>query len=851
MVTDSPLILIHDGGEHSAIAGSHSYRQLVQGIHGFSTRLVPYDNFATNDPTSVPPRILITGDNSPAWIMSLYASLQSGYVAVPVDTQANVDDLAFIIADCQPAYIFTSRSREPAVHEALAKSPAAIRPNVLVLEDLAAQDYTSRPNQFSFRPALATTALIIYTSGTTGSPKGVMLSYGNLLANMAAVTNAKNPVYRLNDRIMMLLPVHHIFPLMGTLMVSLYVGATIVMCPAMHGEAIMRTLNDHQVTIMLGVPRLYSMIASGIQSKIQASLVARALFAIASRLQSPGFSRALFGSVHRKFGGALRIMVSGGAALDPAVARVFTTLGFDLVEGYGMTEAAPMITFTRPGTLRPGSPGQVLDGVEIAIRDDEICARGPNVMQGYFGRPEETRAILQDGWLHTGDLGSLDADGYLHISGRRKEIIVLSNGKNINPGELETALEAMSPFLKEVAVYQDHDRLRALAVLDTQAMDAAGIAAQDAWLRETILKPWNRTQASYRSLAGILISTVELPRTRLGKLRRFQLPALAATLGGPGGSQVSGAAQLGVRAKALAVLPEFVAIRTYLQHEKQLTIKPGDHLFLDLGLDSLDVIGFQAFLESSFGIEMPLEKLGAFETAGELAEHLAASKTRLSVELLDWAKILATRIRNTLPKTWFTAPLVTAMLRPFLKFWFRLSSRGLANIPDGPCIIVPNHQSYFDGFFISAVLRLRQLRKTFFYAKASHIRGGFLQRLAQLNNIIVLDINHNLKDSILRVAEVLRSQRKLIIFPEGTRTSDGRLGEFKKMFAILSRELQVPIVPVSIRGAWEVLPRGASIPKLFRPVRLDFLPAIPPGSMSYDELTGTVRAMIERKLSPA
>jgi long-chain acyl-CoA synthetase len=790
-------------------------------------------------------RVLVIGENCTAWIYGFYAALSRGLVAVPVDAHASAEDIRYIVADCSPSAVICSDACRPAVDAALAA--IASPPRVIgfaEIESLA----PAAPAAFAADPEA--TAVLIYTSGTTGSPKGVMLSYRNLTTNMAAVTGGDATVYIPEDRVMMLLPIHHIFPLLGTLMVSLYVGATIVICPSMSGETIIKTLKEHQVSIIIGVPRLYSMIRSGIRAKIGASPVLLALFRLAERLGSRGFSRLLFGSVHRRFGGAIRHMVSGGAALDAEVARDFITLGFDLLEGYGMTEAAPMITFTRPGCLVPGSAGQALAGVELAIKDGEIVARGPNVMQGYWNRPVETADILRDGWLHTGDLGEIDAAGYLRITGRRKEIIILSNGKNVNPSELEAGIEALSPAVKEAAVYAEGDRLRAILVLDAGQLpaEAQSGTAREAWTREHVLKAWNRSAPGWKSLAGAVVSDAELPRTRLGKLQRFRLAALAEACAVPAEAAAPEAA-------GGALGEEYRIIRDYLEREKKLSVRPGDHPFLDVGLDSLDAVGFQVFLENSFGVKLETERLAAFDSVAELAAHVAAAgHNRHGHEGFDWSQLLkqgvaqAQALAKRLPSPWFTKTLIHGLSRSFFRFWFRYRARGLKNIPDGPCIIAPNHQSFMDGLLVASLLKFRHLRHTFFYAKAKHVPAGFLRRFAIGNDVIVMDIEHNLKESIMKVAQVLHAKRKLVIFPEGTRTKDGTLGDFKRLFAILSRELGVPVVPVSIKGAFEALPRGHHFPRFFRKVRVEVLPPIFPDDLDYDSLVAKVREAIAASL---
>ncbi len=311
----------------------------------------------------------------------------------------------------------------------------------------------------------SSTALILYTSGTTGNPKGVMLSFKNLLANLNAVCRDV-PIYVEGDRIMILLPFHHILPLVGTIVAPLYSGGTMVLNTSLAAEDLMATLKQYKVTIMIGVPRLYQLIYKGLREKINGSLVARMMVKLAESVDSLSFSRKIFGSVQKKFGGYLKYLVCGGAPIDPEVTKLFKTLGFEILEGFGMTETAPMITFTRPGKILPGVPGHLLPGIKIRFEEGEIVVAGDNVMQGYYNKPEDTAQVLKDGWLYTGDLGYLDDNGYLHITGRKKEIIVLPNGKNINPEEVERTVLKHSEFVKEVGVFLKEGILQAIILPD-------------------------------------------------------------------------------------------------------------------------------------------------------------------------------------------------------------------------------------------------------------------------------------------------------------------------------------------------------------------------------------------------
>jgi long-chain acyl-CoA synthetase len=340
------------------------------------------------------------------------------------------------------------------------------------------------------------TAFIIYTSGTTGSPKGVMLSFENLYANIDSVVNVG--IYTEENTVMVLLPIHHILPLLGSVIAPLSVNATIAMTPSMMTDDILKTLADNRVAIIIGVPRFYEVIRKGIMDKINASAVTRILFRTARAINSMSFSRKLFNKVHQRFGGNVKYMVSGGAALDLEIGRDFRTLGFDILEGYGMTEAAPMITFPRPGNVRLGTTGQALTGTEIKIVKGEICARGRNIMQGYYNRPEETAAVLKGGWLHTGDLGELDGKGFLSITGRKKDIIVLPNGKNINPAEIEEKIMASSQLIQEAEVYLKDRKLQML--LRFGRSDLTGNAESEQRLAYELVSQYNRSVSPYKKI---------------------------------------------------------------------------------------------------------------------------------------------------------------------------------------------------------------------------------------------------------------------------------------------------------------------------------------------------------------
>ncbi len=786
-------------------------------------------------------RGLIFAPNSEGWICALYAVWMYEGIAVPVDSTSTPEDLAYILNDCKPECIWTTRPRLDVVNEALLHVPN-LSPDILFIEDFRETDASAPPCPLSVL-TLDTdrqrTALIIYTSGTTGSPKGVMLSYDNLMANIEGVWKDVH-IFDSERRTLMLLPVHHVLPLMGTVVAPLISGGGIAVCPSLSPDDITETLRKGQVGIIIGVPRLWQTIYNGIMRKVNAHVLTSALYWLCDKVQSRALSRLIFKSVRQRMGGHIVFCVCGGAALDVETGRGLQTLGLDMLEGYGMTEAAPVIAFTRPGEYRPGCAGKALPAVECKLEDGELCARGRNIMQGYYNRPEETAQVIRDGWLHTGDLATVSPEGFITITGRTKEIIVLSNGKNVNPVELEFKLEKFTAQVKEAAVVADEDKLCAIIVPRKEWAAGLSLYEQEVRLKTEVLQPYNETVEAYKKVMRLFVFEGELPRTKLEKLQRFKLTALLK-------------AGLHSAPKPRLVEPtfeEYKLIKQYISQEKKnITVRPTDHLETDLGFDSLDKITLQGFIQHTFGLNMSVEQISRFSNVAELAEFVSSGKRGIEQSDVDWGKILREEKADViLPGTWPTGPWIVHSFKTLFKLHFRLAAKGTRNIPEkGPFILASNHQSYLDGLCVMSYVPLEQIRRTYFFAKEQHVNTPFRRWLATHHNVVVLEQN-NLAHSVNVLSNVLRQGRNLIIFPEGTRTSDGSLGDFRKMFAILAVEFHVPVVPVVINGAFEAMPRGRKWP-LPKKIVVEFLPPLLPGpSDTYDSLTAQVRTAIDVKL---
>ncbi|GAK55473.1 AMP-dependent synthetase and ligase [Candidatus Vecturithrix granuli] len=802
-----------------------SYTQLLQEV----------TKYASVFQTQRCKKVAIYSENRLEWVYAFYAAWKNYCIAVPIDFMATPEEVAYILEDCQPEVIFCSREKARDLESTFSSLSYTIQ--CFVFEDLQQSlEAIQAPEHPDFPEANKDdTAMIIYTSGTTGSPKGVMISFDNILANAESVAEDVK-IYTPEQRVLVLLPLHHVYPLMGTIIIPLYIGETCVFSPSMKSEDIIGTLQKHEITLFIGVPRLFTAIRKGIKEKIDKSFVARHLFKLAEFLDSPKFSKLVFKKVHERFGGKMQFMPCGGAALDNEVARDFKTLGFDLLNGYGMTESTPMISFTRPGKLKIGASGQILPKNEVRIVDGEITAKGRNIMQGYYNRPDETAQVIRDGWLYTGDLGYVDEENYVFVTGRKKDIIVLPSGKNINPEEIEAKLLQNFDTISEVGVFMHENVLQAVIYPNFHKINEQGIHHIEEHFRWDVFDSYNHSASPAKKIMKFTVVKEELPKTRLGKIRRFQLPELTA--------------------KALRTTPpeqepdspEYQNIKEYLQAQTAHAVYPDSHLELDLGLDSLDKVSLHTYLQGTFGLDISDDEILRHPTVEQLAGYVQEKKTKFEAEGINWHRILQEPVSLSLPTSSPIHGMGNNVLKFLMRRYFRLSVGGYEHLQNSPFILTPNHQSYLDALIITQCFESKLLRETYFYAEERHFRKSWQRLFADHHNVIIVDINRELKRSLQKMAEVLRKNKNMVLFPEGARTRDGKLAQFKKTFAILSCELNIPIVPAVIQGAYQAMPKGKTIPVFKQQISVQFLPPIFPENLSYEELTEKVYQTIKQQL---
>ncbi len=482
-------------------------------------------------------RVALLSEARPRWGVAFFAAIRAGAVIVPLDYRASESELNEILDDATPRILLVSSSAED-----LAEKILDGREDLLVFS-LEPQIEDSRYESID-RIAAPTTgayveraqddvAVITYTSGTMGHSKGVATTFSNLLFEVQAFRQVM-----LNDSrfaTVSILPLSHLFELTAGFLGVLYGGGSICYCNSLLPQDIVGAMRWQKPTCMTTVPLFLKLLADAIRREVsKQSRSRRVLFNMArsiSRFAPLALSRFLFASLRQRFGGRLEYFVCGGAPLDPATRRFFENVGMPVYEGYGLAETSPVITTNGPVSHRAGSVGKPLPGVEVRIsRHGEILTRGPQVMRGYFGRPELTAKVIdEDGWLHTGDIGHFDSRGFLHVSGRQKNTIVLANGKKVQPEELEAVLFE-HPFIDEGCVVgvagnrglaSGSEEVCAIAVANEAAIRycaAHKLDLQD--LVDEIIRERAQRFSAFERPTRICVRSEPLPRTSTRKVRR-------------------------------------------------------------------------------------------------------------------------------------------------------------------------------------------------------------------------------------------------------------------------------------------------------------------------------------------
>lgn len=815
----------------------YSYKELLTGIKYYSTLL----NIKKDS------KVVVYVENRPEIIQSFFSIWEKQGIAIVLDAGYTPEQLLYVFNDAEPEYIYvTNKNYKNAVaaKEMYGKPLEIINiDNIVVPKEFQPDNYELNVDN------IEDTAVILYTSGTTGNPKGVMLSYKNLLSNVNAI-KAINLVDE-TDRVLAILPYHHVFPLNINLLMTMYFGTLVVILDELSSEALRHALREYKISVIIGVPRVWEMLHKAIMNKINSSWITKKIFKIYQSINSKALSRFVFKKVYNELGGSLRVMASGGAKLDPEVSRDYLTLGLPMIEGYGLTETSPIIAFNKPTNVKAGTVGEIIPDVEVKIAEDgEILVKGANVMKGYYNNPTATKEVIdENGFFHTGDLGKFDG-GHLVIVGRKKEMIVLSNGKNINPADIENEIMKGTDLIKEIAVMEYNNHLMAVVYPDFDLIKHRNITNIKESLKWEIIDKYNVTAPKYRKILEVKIVKNELPKTKLGKVRRFMLNDF---LKGEVVEEGAEGTVVNQQSKKEIEVPEelkeiYTTLKENIEKNYDAQVTPDAHLELDLGLDSLDIVEILSFVENSYGVKIKEEEFTNIKNVLTLAEFIKNHGGTFSNVEIDWKNILNERIDIDLPKSAWVGKLIRIITKPIFSLYFSLKKESQDKISNKPAIYIGNHQSFLDALMFNQAIPMKMMNDTYYIATVVHFDTPLRRYLADRGNVLIVDINKNLKETLQVSAEVLREGKNLVIFPEGARTRDGELQEFKKTFAILSKELNVPVVPFGIKGAYKAMPYGSKFPSMY-PIKIKFFDKICPENLTIEEIVEKSKEEIESWLT--
>lgn len=787
-------------------------------------------------------RIGILMENIPQWVFVLLGAMRIGAITVPLATTLPENSLRLIAEHGGCLVVFADETN----WEKAKSIGLPVMTTAAGLASLAQPPLLSREGM-----SLSDTALIIYTSGTTGDPKGVELTINNLITELRPLIECLE--ISPDHRILSVLPFSHVLPLIANALGPLCAGAGVVFLSSISPQRIVDAFHRHRITFFVCVPQFFYVLHKRIFSQVAAQpLPMRVLFGgmlrISRHIPNAAVRRKLFAKIHRAIGPQLWLMASGGSYFDPRVAQDLSNVGYTMIQAYGLTETTAAATITPLRANRIGTVGPPLRGVAVRVdspNDDgigEIQVRGPIVMKGYYRDPAKTAEAINDGWFHTGDLGRIDVHRNLTITGRSKDVIVLASGKKAYPEELETHF-SQSPFIKEICILgvnEDgqgpaEEKLHAVVVPDMDEFRRRGQTGIMEMIRFEI-ENLSKQVPSYHHIHSLALRNELFPRTVTRKLKRFEIRQEETNRRKSEPEKRAGKDHRRFLEGPGAVLA------TLLRDAKPDVgaLDPGMSLELDLGFDSLNRVELLGLLEEHLGTHIDEQQAARIFTLGELIDALEASSGTQAVRGRNWRDILDVPPSDEMYRHYIfgarrilspAAFVVMRTLKGLGRIFCNLRVFGLEKLPSGlPIIMCPNHESFLDGPMLISLLPRRIIYNMFILGYSDYWASAVSRRIAEMCNIVAIDPNVNLVRAMQVGAVGLKRKRSLLVFPEGTRTINGHVGEFKKGAAILAYELGVPIVPIGIRGTFEAWPRGGSF--RFYPVEIHFGSPINPRAFS-------------------
>ena len=763
-------------------------------------------------------RVLLIGENSPDWVLGFFAIMYAGAIAVPLDHLISADELAPICKIAKPSAIVRASAVASRLEGAIAETTGGA----------VEIDFGELSRPFILRggasaqpePDRKELASIVFTSGTTGAPKGVMLTHANFTAEVAMLSRVF--VLGGEDIVLSLLPLHHTFEFTCGMLLPIASGATIAYPIGVDAKNLSRTLADIRPTALIGVPALWEAVHRRIVDEVES----RGPFVHAAFNQLRDLNRRLdkdsginlasilFRPAHNALGGRLKLAVSGGSALPHRVSEFFNDIGIRLLEGYGLTEAAPVVSTARPeDKLIAGSVGKPLQKLEVKLKGDgevgEILVRGANVMAGYYHNQAATDAVLKDGWLHTGDLGRFDSDGSLFIVGRAKDVIVDAGGNNIYIDELEEVYGRNSD-IKEIAVVGikvgDGEQPAALVV------PAYGRGATSRRTVEDRLRAhFDKTGAGlspHKRIRIVRFTDHELPRTRTRKIKRNEVVAALRRM-----FDESRPAETGASAEIEPWLAEALAMVS----SEAVRISPATRLIEDLGLDSLALAELGERIGLHIGREVGPEELGDLRTVEDL-QRVAANTNGAAARLPmpSYAKY-AEPFTPSLPSPLKSVGrmLVRSGQRAAFDSWLKPVIIGRGNVAmNSNLLVIANHSSHLDFALVSHALG-EMGRDLVVLAAKDYFFNTPARRLivSNLTTLIPFDRERAQLESLDEALAEMARGKSVLMFPEGTRSPDGVMQDFKSGAGYLALRSGCDVLPIHISGTHRVLGKGSLFPR--------------------------------------
>jgi len=775
--------LVHDDGFRTR---RYSYAQVAGAARAFSARLTSF-GLAKGD------KVVFWGENRPEWIVAFWGCLLGGVIVVPVDYRASPDFLERVSRIVAARLLVVGQDVTAPVDTATpvwmlheidwnSRPPAAGKPRAgpAVVRDIVRDDV----------------AEIIFTSGATADPKGVVITHRNILANIVPVEREivkyrkwGRPFFPI--RFLNLLPLSHMFGQAMATFIPPMLPGTVIFMRSYNPADIVREIKSRRVSVLVSVPKILDVLREHVLRVAPEAGTPAPPAHVAWRWWR-------YRRIHRLFGLKFWSFVVGAAPLETELEAFWGQLGFVVVQGYGLTETAPIVTLNHPFGTRKGSVGKAIAGVEMKIAaDGEILVRGENVTTGYFNADAETARAFEDGWFHTGDVGEMSPDGQLFIRGRKKEMIVTPEGLNVFPEDVERVLNHL-PGVRDSAVVGiatgGQERVHAALVVEPGIDPDAVVRAANLQLEE-----------HQKIRRGVVWPETELPRTDgTRKLKRAAIQEWMRT-GAPLRAPAGGADKL----------TELIA-----RHAGRSDLSTATTID-ELGLSSLERVELMVALEDAFQTQI---NEGAFSGARDvgqlraLVEGAATSEsgTAEPIDFPSWNRSLTARgVRRASLPTW-----LLPLARVFA--WIRVEGLEQLSSIKSPVIFAANHQSHMDTPVVMAALPARfryrlavAMAKEFFkphffpdqYGRTARFTNGLNYYLAALmfNAFPLPQREAGARQTLRYIGEVLGDGFSVLIFPEGHRTEAGEIDRFRPGIGMIASRLGVPVVPVRIDGLERVL----------------------------------------------